>query len=192
MSLPSWAILRSPIQIDPMRLDPCLGSTTRTAPVSIVTDLSSCEHAIAVAGATAAPTPSWSGPAMSGVATMDWPLHMTDPSGQYAIGQTWAGTTWPEAVLSTTESPFWTAPLGQGTPQLTLCGTAGGLPSSQLRVTDPAVWAWAGKASTASAMSAHARAAEGAGDMPAAMGLLFTFGFMVPFPPGFQAVCPEQ
>ena len=99
---------------------------------------------------------------MSGVAAMEWPLHMIDPSGQYAVGQLCTGMDLPSAVLSENESLFCTLPFGHGTPQLTFCRTAGGWPSSQLSWTGATGWALAERAKTANASKMPGRAMRAA------------------------------
>src|SRR5208283_45286 len=95
---------------------------------------------------------------------MECPLHMTEPSGQYAVVQVCIGTVLPSAVLRVIASFGWTLPLGQGTPQLTPWAVSGGWPSSQLSATGPTGCARAEPAGNASAIRAHSGAIRAAAD----------------------------
>ena len=70
------------MEIDSIKFGPCLGKRTRIAPVSMVMAWLSCVQAIFAAGSAAGPTEISSGPATSGVAEIECPLHMIEPSGQ--------------------------------------------------------------------------------------------------------------
>jgi len=118
-----------------MRLEPDLGMRARTAPVSTVTAAAVSAQVILAAGADAAPGARENGPARPEVAAMAWPLHLTEPSGQRAKAQDCMCTETPLAAVRTRVSVGWTAPLGHGTPQLTPSGAAGGVSSSQCKVT---------------------------------------------------------
>src|SRR4051812_6914065 len=78
-------------------------------------------------GGVGSPGAIENGPVSCGDAAIAWPVHFTDPSGQYAIGQLCTGTSPPLPSVNRNDAPFATAPRGQGTPQLTPCVVGGGV-----------------------------------------------------------------
>src|SRR4051794_36156130 len=88
---------------------------------------------------------------------MAWPVHFSEPSGQYARGQDCRETRFASAVLRSKLASRLTAPRGQGTPQLTPCDTAGGDWSSQFNFTSEASAATAVRTTTTTANTARQR-----------------------------------
>src|ERR1019366_836029 len=76
------------------------------------------------------------GPARPAGTTVAKPLHLMEPSGQYASGQVCNGSCLPGALSWKLELRL-TASWGQGTPQLTPAGTSGGCSPSHESVTVP-------------------------------------------------------
>src|ERR1039457_6685407 len=76
------------------------------------------------------------GPARPAGTTVAKPLHLMEPSGQYASGQVCNGSSLPGALKWKLELRR-TASWGQGTPQLTPADTSGGRAPSHERVTVP-------------------------------------------------------
>ena len=114
---------------------PSRGMRQRRTPVSTSNPAASCfTLRPPVPSGAAARAERTSGPARDGPALTAWPVHLIDPSGQYASGQLCSGTSRPSDVWSASASRCWIWPCGHGTPQLTPCAV-GGAPSSQCSVT---------------------------------------------------------
>jgi hypothetical protein len=112
--------------------DPWRGTTHWIAPVSISIASPDVLTWIVPAGSAVRAKETRSGPLVSGPAIVANPVHLIDPSGQYARGQLWSGSVRPSARASVNVWSFRTEPLGHGTPQLTPDATTGECPCSQL------------------------------------------------------------
>src|SRR6185437_6581940 len=136
-SWPAPAICFPAMVIELRMFAPLVGSTHCNAPVSIVISRGAFLTVSDPAAPEPAPIESVAGALIPAGTTVAKPLHLSEPSGQYAIGQLCSGSAFPSATRLKL-APFFTAPCAPGTPQLTPVGITGFSGPSQESDTEPA------------------------------------------------------